>query len=122
MPESGAKWFSQYLNNDQNVDVWLSMRLNHLNQSEQFKYIAEFRAIDASLFEKESSRNFDVHGVKLQVLIEDLNKENVAVFKKIRRHAENHYTDSKVAGQYVSHKRVVIIGLKNSPNNFSNIF
>jgi hypothetical protein len=107
--DSEAKWFNEYLKNDQNVDVWLSMRQNHLNKTAQYKYIAEFRAIDLNQFEIDK-KNFAQHGVELQVLIEDLDKDTIRVFKKIRRQADNFDYDS-IAGQYVSHERVNFIKL-----------
>ena len=102
IPNSSARWFSEFLNSQPDIDIWLSIRLNHDTVSNsQYKYFSEFRISNLSLLEQ-SRIDFERNKIKVQLIINDLSQK----VERKKRSVKNVHMDSKVVGKYVSHEKV----------------
>lgn len=81
------------------VDIWLPARLNK-QENQTHKYFSEFR-IKSSYNESELINQLIKNDIKLEVLIQDLNKNREKRFN----HNKNN-NNKRVVGKYVSYNEV----------------
>ena len=116
IPEKSVAWVNKFINAQSDIDVWLSIRL--INQGEfsdivnstLFKYYTEFKCAHFDLIHHE----FASHQIKLQVLVDDLDKYLDDGLGKSKRNAawsrttSNDHFREQVVGKYVSYEQVDI--------------
>ena len=118
-----AKWFNGFLNDKYEIDMWLSPRLtkntllsgNFSNTSfGTYKYYAEFKVSNFKSWTS-AQRMMENRGVKLQVLVDDVEKYLTGIqLKKNKRNinetkTKNRYLSlrSKVIGKYASYNDII---------------
>ncbi len=73
IPKSNVKWFTQLMLDETQFDLWLSTRLisqKTLNNT-KFDYYAEFRIKNSTVLSQYSDE-FDMRGIMIKILVEDL--------------------------------------------------
>lgn len=76
LSKNSAKWFNQLMIEEPEFDMWLSTRLvnEKLKPASSFNnYYAEFRVKNETIMSK-YEKKFEQHGIKLQLLVNDLFK------------------------------------------------
>lgn len=120
--QEAAKWFNGFLNDKYEIDMWLSPRLTKNNllaenvsntSFETYKYYAEFKVSNFKSWTS-TQRMMETRGIKLQVLVDDVEKYLRGIqLKKIKRdinetNTKNRYLSlrSKVIGKYASYNDI----------------
>ncbi len=97
--KKNIEWFNKYMTDSPFVDIWLSARLNK-QENQTYKYFSEFR-ITSGYNESELINQLIKNDIKLEVLIQDLNKNREKRFN----HNKNN-NNKRVVGKYVSYNEV----------------
>lgn len=124
IPRESVEWFNQFVNNQSEVDIWLSTRLNNQyfnsssNNIKKYKYIAEFKVSDYEIINKKMN-DFEKHKVLLNVLINDLNRY---ISDRNQRTRRSNVVDRRVVGRYASHNDVIRSKLIYTLNDLLTIF
>jgi hypothetical protein len=100
----------EHLNLHSNIDVWLSLRVTDAKQlnahnltTNAFKYFCEFKIDDSDHLMEGFRHEIERKGIKLQVLIENLEKHTT--YRRGRSTYESKHS-RKVVGKYLSYKEV----------------
>lgn len=114
MPKESADWFSKFINDRNDIDVWLSLRVlnndllanNNLTLS-KYKYFTEFKVNDFEIL-KASKVELEKNKIKIKVLIDDVQryiKEKIIRPTRTTQFQHKNYAVSlskKVVGRYAS--------------------
>ena len=105
IPTKSIEWFNEFVNSSPHFDVWLSTRLNKI-ENKSYKYISEFRikSLNSELIAQFNSKN-----IKLEVLIDDFIKyiDEKIVREKRLTSSKKRSGSKKVVGKYVSYSEVL---------------
>ena len=112
MPQASVKWFDEFLlNESSNIDVWLSLRLNRLENKNKYKYLSELRLPYIETLLGKYKQEFDQKRIQLVTLNENVTikwpSRNENVLSRQKRFLDLLEEENEtIVGNYVSHEAV----------------